>query len=151
VLVDLGGDLPAALGLPDPDGPGAAEWSRAECGEDPGPLLMPVNETLSLLPLGRGPLDDLPLGLLAALHGEVVVDGGCVLGPDSPAAAALRGAARSLLVARPCYLALRRVSRVPLRPDGVVLVTEPGRSLSAADVAAVVGAPVVAEVGSIRA
>ena len=32
------------------------------------------------------------------------------------------------------------------RPDGVVLVEEPGRSLTAADVARAVGAPVVARI-----
>ncbi len=29
LLVDLAGDLPAALGLPEPTGPGVAEWLAA--------------------------------------------------------------------------------------------------------------------------
>jgi hypothetical protein len=53
----------------------------------------------------------------------------------------------SLLVTRACYLALRRALDPPLRPSGVVLVTEPGRALDRGDVERVVGAPVRAEVG----
>jgi hypothetical protein len=53
---------------------------------------------------------------------------------------------RSLLVTRACYLALRRAASLGTRPHGVILVREAGRSLSAADVASVVGAPVVAEI-----
>jgi hypothetical protein len=52
----------------------------------------------------------------------------------------------SLLVLRPCYLALRRAASFPLRPSGVVLVTDGGRSLTAADVEAVLGVPVRAVV-----
>ncbi len=52
----------------------------------------------------------------------------------------------SLLVTRACYLALRRAADPPLRPSGVVLVTEPGRALDRTDVEQVVGAPVRAEV-----
>ena len=47
---------------------------------------------------------------------------------------------------RACYLALRRAADPPLRPSGVVLVTEPGRALDRTDVEQVVGAPVRAEV-----
>jgi hypothetical protein len=45
--------------------------------------------------------------------------------------------ARSVLVVRNCYLALRRAVQHPLRPDGVVLVTEPGHALDVRDVEAV--------------
>ena len=55
------------------------------------------------------------------------------------------GATHSLLVTRLCYLALRRAVRAPLRPSGVVVVSEPGRSLRASDVVSLLGAPVVAE------
>lgn len=51
------------------------------------------------------------------------------------------------LVTRPCYLALRRAMHTA-RPDGVVLITEPGRALDASDVAEVVGAPIRAEVAT---
>jgi hypothetical protein len=52
----------------------------------------------------------------------------------------------SLLVLRPCYLALRRAVAAPFRPSGVVLVREPGRALTRRDVEAVLGVPVRAEV-----
>jgi hypothetical protein len=51
-----------------------------------------------------------------------------------------------LLVTRACYLALRRFVRLSLRPSGVVLLTEPGRSLTALDVEELCGAPVVTQI-----
>jgi hypothetical protein len=53
-------------------------------------------------------------------------------------------AERSLLVLRPCYLALRRAIASPLRPSGVVLVDEPGRVVDIDDVGAALGVPVCA-------
>ena len=53
---------------------------------------------------------------------------------------------RSLLVTRPCYLALRRAVRGETRPTGVVLVDEPGRALSRRDVEHALGVPVEATV-----
>jgi hypothetical protein len=84
--------------------------------------------------------------LAAALGGDgpVVVD--CSSGSE-PAGLALAGAASlSLLVLRPCYLALRRALAAPIRPSGVVLVSEPGRSLGRVDVEQVLGVPVRAKV-----
>lgn len=65
-------------------------------------------------------------------------------GPGATAAELVAHARRSLLVIRPCYLALRRAAQAPLRPTGVVLIREPGRVLTTADVEQAVGAPVVA-------
>ena len=45
----------------------------------------------------------------------------------------------SLLVIRPCYLALRRALAAPLEPSAVVLVGEPQRALHRADVEDVLG------------
>lgn len=55
-------------------------------------------------------------------------------------------AGRRLLVTRPCYLALRAAMRSSLRPDGIVLLDEPGRSLTARDVSECLGVPIVATV-----
>ena len=68
--------------------------------------------------------------------------------PESgDAALALVAAARrSILITRPCYLALRRAHEPPLHPTEVVVVHEPGRALGRADVERIVSAPVVAEV-----
>jgi hypothetical protein len=47
----------------------------------------------------------------------------------------------------PCYLAVRTLVATPgPRPDGIVLLREPGRSLTARDVTDVTGVPVIAEV-----
>jgi hypothetical protein len=82
--------------------------------------------------------------LLAADPRPVVAD--CGADPDGPALAVAAGATRSVLVTRACFLALRRALVAPLRPSEVVLITEPGRSLSRLDVEDCLGAPVVAEV-----
>ena len=89
--------------------------------------------------------------LLATLLGserrQVVVDAGRIDGWSESGARVLAASASvSLLVVRPCYLALRRVVASRVRPTAVVVVTEPWRALTSADVADVVGAPVVAEI-----
>jgi hypothetical protein len=52
----------------------------------------------------------------------------------------------SLLVVRSCYLALQRVRAAVVRPTGVILVDEPGRVLTGADIEAAAKAPIVATV-----
>ena len=88
--------------------------------------------------------------ILAGDRRSVVVDCGVPRWTSSglgDAAAVLAGAGvESLLVTRGCYLSLRRLLAVPLRPSGVVLVSEPGRALGRRDVEDVVGVSVVAEV-----
>ncbi|MEA2427094.1 MAG: hypothetical protein QOF37_722, partial [Thermoleophilaceae bacterium] len=82
--------------------------------------------------------------LLATDVRPVVVDCG-----STPARAALVGAAaapHSLLVLRPCFLALRRAVQSPVRPSAVVLVEEEGRSIGRSDVEAALGVPVRAVV-----
>jgi hypothetical protein len=151
LLVDLAGDCPAVLGLPDPVGPGVAGWLAAGPEIPPdalGRLEEPVAGGLSILPRGAGELvearGDVLAALLAADHRPVVVD--CGTDPRGAPLAVAAGATRSVLVTRPCFLALRRALTVPLRPSEVVLLTEPGRSLTRHDVEECVGAPVVAEV-----
>lgn len=150
LLVDLGGDLPAALGLPEPPGPGVAEWLAADAEVAPDALRrleIEAGPGLHLVPRGAAALT--AAGgerLAAAVLGErrVVVDCGP---PAAGAGLAVAGAAGlSLLVLRPCYLALRRALAVPIRPSGVILVNEQGRSLGRRDVEAVLGVPVRAEV-----
>lgn len=152
LLVDLAGDAPAVLGLADPGGPGLAAWAAAGA-EVPADALsrleVPVRPGLELLPRGAGALvaDRLDLlgALLAADHRTVVVDCGTIAA-DSPAVGLAAGATTSLLVIRPCYLALRRAAAAPIRPSAAVVVAEPGRALDRADVEAVIGVPVTAEV-----
>ena len=81
---------------------------------------------------------------MSADRRPVVADCGAA---DAGAGLAVAAAAPvSLLVLRPCYLALRRAMAAPIRPSGVVLVVEPGRSLGRRDVEEVLGVPVRAEV-----
>jgi hypothetical protein len=153
LLVDLAGDLPAVLGLPEPDGPGLTEWLAA--GDDVpadglGRLERAAVPGLSVLPRGRAALAPTARvdALVAALDSRrsVVVDCGVLGGPEPDRMVPAARATHSLLVTRACYLALRRAAEPPLRPSGVVLVTEPGRALDRDDVEQVVGAPVRAEV-----
>lgn len=145
LLADLGGDCAAVLGLPDPVGPGLTEWLAA--GDAPVDALRRLEVQcrggVRLLPAGSGTVLDPGERLVAALAADprpVVVDCGPPSSPVSLAFAA--GAGLSLLVLRPCYVALRRALAAPLRPSGVVLVDEPGRSLGRHDVEDVLGVPV---------
>lgn len=154
LLVDLAGDLPAALGVPEPDGPGLGGWLAAGDAVPPDALArleIRVGKGLGLVPRGGSALagEDrarVLASLLAAEPRPVVVDCGVVEGPSGVAYVLAGAATRSVLVTRACYLALRRAGTVPLRPSEVVLVAEPGRTLDHADVSEVLGAPVRAEV-----
>lgn len=144
LLVDLDGDQPAILGLVPPAGPGVGGWLAA--GHDVpvdvlGELEMAVCDRLTLLPLGdRAGLAsadrlDVLGAVLAGSSRSVIVDAGST-------AAQSRWwihHGRSLLVLRPCYLGLSRVGRVA--PGcSVVVIDEPGRALTVADVSAATGA-----------
>jgi hypothetical protein len=158
VLVDLAGDLPAALGLPEPTSPGISGWLAAGPGvpaDALGRIEIEVAPGVALLPRGEGVLHAARAGLLAALLDRsarpTIIDCGRIRNPDDPAgdavATTIIGAARrSILVIRPCYMALRRATQAPVRPSGVVVVQEPGRALTTADVQEVVKVPILAEV-----
>jgi hypothetical protein len=156
LLVDLSGDAAAVLGVAEPAGPGLAAWLAA--GSDVGPQALVRLETavgggLGLLawnPPAGPPFSPAPgraetlLDALSADARAVVAD--CGSGVAGAGLALAAGAQESLLVLRPCYLGLRRALAAPVRPSGVVLVTEAGRSLGRRDVEEVLGVPVVAEV-----
>lgn len=159
LLADLAGDLGDVLGAPAGGGPavaGLAQWMLAPAlppAQALGQLEVGVVPGLAMLPLG-GVEGSVPpwlpgsasrgLSLARMLAGDprpVVVDAGSV------ASAARTGfvdaAAISILVVRPCYLALRRALSCGLRPRMVVVVEEPGRSLRESDVADVLGVATV--------
>jgi MinD-like ATPase involved in chromosome partitioning or flagellar assembly len=149
LLVDLAGDVPAALGIDEPTGPGVSEWLAA--GDDVpadalGRLEIAAHADLALLPRGTdcAALDQRGDVLAAVLGSDgrtVVVDCGTL---GSGAAASVAAAAdRSLLVTRPCFLALRRARAAPIAPTGVIVIREEGRSLSPRDVAAALDARIV--------
>jgi Mrp family chromosome partitioning ATPase len=156
LLVDLAGDLPAVLAVASAGAPGVAEWlaDSDAPAEALTRLELVVAPRLSLLPLGIGPLDggargELLASLLRADGRDVVVDAG-TLEPDGPSGPAplqrmfASSAEQSLLVIRPCYVALQRALRVDVRPTGVVLVDEEGRALDERDVHQVLGVDIAA-------
>lgn len=152
LLADLAGDVPAVVGLPEPEGPGVADWLAA--GEDvPADALSRLEiqgpAGLRVLPAGAAPAlsagrGEILAAVLAADGRPVVADCGC--GPPEPALSLVASATASLLVLRPCYLALRQALAAPIRPSGVVLVAEPGRALGRTDVEDALGVPVRAVV-----
>lgn len=156
VLADLDGDAPAVLGLPEPTGPGLGDWLAAgadvpadalrrleldtRCG---GIRLLPAGAAVPAADEGRD-RGSVLAAVLAADPRPVVAD--CGSAPTGAALAVAAAASHSLLVIRPCYLALRRAAAMPLRPSGVVVVDEPGRALGPDDVAAALEVPVRAVV-----
>lgn len=146
LLIDLAGDLPAALGVADPIGPGLHDWavSAAEA-ERLAAIEIDVAPDTRLVTAGtRQVVSPERWEVLAErLRGDrrrVVVDAGT----GDPPSALLRAADRAWLVTRPCYLSLRAAVRQRARPTGVVLIDEPGRALGVSEVEAALGAPVVA-------
>lgn len=150
LLVDLAGDVPAALGVAEPTGPGIADWLSSPVADAAALERLTAAAADSLRIAARGStVPTAPPERWAALcdaltehDGRVVIDAGS--GP--PPATLLERAQHSLLVTRPCYLALRRAVTLGLRTTGVVLVSEPQRALTARDVERALGAPVVMEV-----
>jgi cellulose biosynthesis protein BcsQ len=154
LLVDTAGDVPTALGADAPEAPGLADWLAAEdvSAEALGRLTFEASPRVDVLPWhgGLAPPPSDPdrlldaLGAIAADGRDVVLDCGSTGGSFGLSLAAAAG--MSLLVLRPCFLALRRAMDAPIRPSAVVLVTEPGRTLTAEEVEDCLGVPVHAEV-----
>ena len=159
VAADFGGDLPAALGVADPSGPGLLEWLQAgpQVPDDALGRLAHLSENgLTIIPRGSlsesdavvTPDADAGRRLADALRAvrvgnPIVAD--CGRAESSAMRAFIAAADRSFLVLRPCYLALRRAVQAP-RPTAVVLITEPDRSLSRGDVEDVLGVPVATQI-----
>ncbi len=158
VLVDLDGDGPTVLGVPEPGGPGLSDWLAASPSVGVSAierLEHSVASGVRLIPRGRRSLlseDRAALCLEKLVDDErpIVVDVGRVSGAgdveDRVRRQFIEAATTSLLVTRPCFISLRRASALPFRPTGVVLVEEDGRALRRSDVEDVLGVPVVAAV-----
>ena len=159
LIADLSGDVPAVLGLPTPASPGLVDWLAAGAdvpAEALGRLEVDAGPGLHLLAWGGELTAAAATAAEGAERGEVLAaalsGGGRTVVADcgsaaSGAALAVAAAAEvSLLVLRPCYLALRRALAAPIRPSAVVLVNEPGRALTRRDIEEVLGVPVRAEI-----
>lgn len=157
-IIDIGGDVPAALGISEPRGPGVNEWLQAPAADGHALVRLgtPVVHELTVVHRGGSqpgghlePDSAAPGGwdriadacVVASQRGHVVVDAGrCEPPPD------VHGRAdHSLLVIRACYLALRRASIVSSLATAALLVDEPGRALGTADVERALALPVIGE------
>ncbi len=156
VLVDLGGDLPALFGITSPE-LGVFDWLDAESPPPDGlsRLEVPLTERLSLLPSGTtrrggvtntaqtGAEGDAARLLAIVLDRDprrVIVDVGLDRRLGAPI---IEHGSPSYLVTRACYLSTVQASVAP-KPDGIVVIREPGRLLSDHDVAAAWSAPIAA-------
>lgn len=158
LLVDLVGDCPTVLGLPEPEGPGMADWLAADAavpGAAVARLERSVTGSVRFVHRGRrAPSCPDRVGELIERLGAdprpVVVDVGVVLPGDDDRDEVRRmfatSAASSLLVTRACFISLRRTLALPFKPTGIVLVEEEGRAFGRTDVEDILGVPVVASV-----
>lgn len=158
LLVDLCGDSAALFGLDTAAAVGLSEWFASNAAAASlSTLCVPVgnNDALLLPCTTRLAYSD---DVNAERYGElnswlreqsaarpVIVDAGTA---SEPVVASLLAdvSNRSILVLRPCFLAIRRAVSLSVRVDGIVMVREEGRSLSNTDIEAATGVPVVAEV-----
>jgi hypothetical protein len=160
-LVDLDGDQAAVLGLPSSGfgGPDATDGVRdwlAQGPEAPGEALrflaVDAGPGLELVPAGNS--DRRASGEAGAALGVVLRDDGgavvadCGRADDAASRALVEISDLSVVVLRPCYLALRRAATDDLvrSASGVVVVEEQGRALGTREVADVLGVPVLVSV-----
>ena len=153
-LADLAGDQPAILGLPPLDArPTLVDWLAAgpsTPSEWLDEIAVQVVPRLFLLP--GGPATQAAPPEAGAALAVALRDGGLTVadvgsGPDESdgaGRAVVDVADLTLMVIRPCYLALRRAVADPRLGSSAaaILVEDAGRALDADDVAAVLGLPV---------
>jgi hypothetical protein len=149
LFIDLCGDVPAALGMAEPNTPGINEWLAENQTADGESLMLLGNSTNNgLIVIHRGGkfVEGQPrwcelAHVLSTIQMPVFIDAGTGYVPDE-----LRSlATHVILVTRQCYLSLRRATLLP-KPTGVVVVEEEGRALQAKDIEYVIGAPVLSTI-----
>ncbi len=143
LLVDTGTDLPAVLGITEPDRPGLGDY-LANPNVTLADIVTPISANLDLIHSGKTAttFDTSTYGLLTGGLGHydsVIID-------TTPNAHQwTRHADARVLVTRPCYLALRNATG-QRRPDHLIVITEPGRALNPSDIEAVTDTPITATV-----
>lgn len=155
LVVDFIGDLPAIFGVAYPTS-GLAEWLNRLVDHEFSDLVIECGQSIRLMSSGSLPLPEATSSQwnrFAAVIGEeianghqVFIDCGTQPIPEALLPRLTPKSGRTLLVLRPCYLALRRAMAEDIDADGIIVVTGGGRVLTSKDVEAVLGLPVVAEV-----
>ena len=149
LLIDLCGDVPAAIGMAEPHGPGINDWLNEGNIGDPQQMVMlgtPVIPGLVVLHRGARFVTGEPrwealATAISSLPHDVIIDAGTTYVPE-----VLTQAVKNVsMVVKPCYLSLRRASRLP-RPSNVFVIKEENRALTVKDVGNVLGVPVAAEI-----
>jgi hypothetical protein len=149
VLIDLCGDVPAVIGLPEPTTPGINDWlaedslldaeSLVKLGTPLSPGLVVVHRGARFVQ-GQPRWTDLATAI-SSLPMNIAIDAGTGYLPDE-----LRNAGAEItMVVKPCYLSLRRATQLS-RPTNCIVIREEGRALTVKDVGNVLGVPVVAEI-----
>lgn len=153
-LIDLGGDSAAILGLPTPT-MGISDVVDGDGAHSLLDIAVTVSDNLDLVSPGLGQLPQPHVGRWSRIESQlvdmsasgalVVIDAGVETYPDW----VKRISDRVHLVIRPCYVALKRAvehKRSDELGDGVIVVSESDRALTARDVTLVLNLPIVAEV-----
>ncbi len=148
IVTGVDDDLAVMLSLQPTEGPGLRQWLQSSESVSPQALqklLVSAGPNLDLLPAGddwnsRAKGRD---GLRHAFDEKLIVDAG-IVDQNSSTTSLINEATHSLVVMKPCFLAVKRAASSKVRRDGIVLVEEPGRVIDRRDIEDVLGVPIVA-------
>ena len=149
VLIDLCGDVPAAAGMAEPTTPGVNDWLSESSTSDAQALVTlgtPFDNGLVVVHRGSSFVEGQPrwsdlANAITTLPMNIVIDAGITFLPDE----LRRAVTHVTMVVKPCYLSLRRASRMQ-RPTQLFVVCEESRALTIKDVGHVLGMPVTCEI-----
>ena len=149
VLIDLCGDVPAAAGMAEPTTPGINDWLSESSTSDAQTLVTlgtPFDNGLVIVHRGSSFVEGQPrwsdlANAISTLPMNIVIDAGTTFLPDE----LRRAVTHVTMVVKPCYLSLRRASRMQ-RPTQLFVVCEESRALTIKDVGHVLGMPVTCEI-----
>ena len=149
VLIDLCGDVPAAAGMAEPTTPGINDWLSESSTSDARALVTlgtPFDNGLVIVHRGSSFVEGQPrwsdlANAITTLPMNIVIDAGTTFLPDE----LRRAVTHVTMVVKPCYLSLRRASRMQ-RPTQLFVVCEESRALTIKDVGHVLGMPVTCEI-----
>ena len=149
VLIDLCGDVPAAAGMAEPTTPGINDWLSESSTSDAQALVTlgtPFDNGLVIVHRGSSFVEGQPrwsdlATAITTLPMNIVIDAGTTFLPDE----LRRAVTHVTMVVKPCYLSLRRASRMQ-RPTQLFVVCEESRALTIKDVGHVLGMPVTCEI-----